>query len=62
MAEKNIEASLPACHHLEMASSGLRRDSASDNLDALKTDIRDIANIEVTDEENRKVLRKIDRR
>lgn len=61
MAEKNTEAGLPSFHHLEMSSTDLRRDSTSDNLGALKTDIREIANIEVTDEQNRRVLRKIDR-
>ncbi|OBT75783.1 hypothetical protein VF21_05577 [Pseudogymnoascus sp. 05NY08] len=61
MAEKNTEADLPGFRHLEMSSADLKRDSTSDNLTALKTDIREIANIEVTDEQNRRVLRKIDR-
>jgi hypothetical protein len=61
MAEKNTEADLPGFRHLEMSSADLRRDSTSHNLATLKTDIRDIAIIEVTDEQNRRVLRKIDR-
>lgn len=37
-----------------------RRDSVSKSAVPFKTEIEDVANIEVTEEQNRKVLRKID--
>lgn len=40
--------------------SATRRDSVSKSTEPFKTEIEDVANVEVTDEQNRKVLRKID--
>jgi len=58
MMEKNMEASLSLA---DKTNSEFRRDSTSDNLGAVKTELGEIIGIDVTDEQNRRVLRKIDR-
>lgn len=58
MAEKNVEAGFPAPR---VSYSEFKNDSTSENQGGLQTVIGDLATIEVTDEQNRRVLRKIDR-
>jgi hypothetical protein len=57
MAEKNIEAHVVP-NGQPISSS--RRGSVSKSAEPFQTEIEDVANVEVTDEQNRKVLRKID--
>lgn len=57
MAEKNINV------HADPNDQPIypsRRDSVSKSAEPFKTEIEDVANVEVTEEQNRKVLRKID--
>jgi hypothetical protein len=56
--EKNMEATLSLAGK---TNSEFRSDSAFDNLGAVKTELGEIVDLEVTDEQNRRVLRKIDR-
>ncbi|KFZ24084.1 hypothetical protein V502_01442 [Pseudogymnoascus sp. VKM F-4520 (FW-2644)] len=57
MAEKNIDVQAgPDGQPI----SATRRDSVSKSMGPFKTEIEDVANVEATDEQNRKVLRKID--
>lgn len=57
MAEKNIDDQAgPDGQPI----SATRRDSVSKSTGPFKTEIEDVANVEATDEQNRKVLRKID--
>jgi hypothetical protein len=58
MMEKNIEDGLSPAN---VTHSEFRRDSISVNFGAAKTEIGEIVGIEVTDEQNLRVLRKIDR-
>ncbi|KAL5352955.1 hypothetical protein V496_08334 [Pseudogymnoascus sp. VKM F-4515 (FW-2607)] len=57
MAEKNVDAH-PGPDGQPVSAT--RRDSVSKSTGPFKTEIEDVANVEVTEEQDRKVLRKID--
>lgn len=56
MAEKNIDVHAGP----DGQPISARRDSISKSAEPFKTEIEDVTNVEATDEQNRKVLRKID--